>query len=96
MKSDKRLKSISEKIQKLIKKYNEAIDTNRNLLIENESLRKEIDDLKKINFEMGKKVEVSKIAGQLSESGNGNEELKKKVDKYIREIDVVIKGLKEL
>lgn len=62
---------------------------------ENKLLKEENEALKKINFEQKKQIEIADIANQLSDEDKNSDKIKRKLDKYIREVDAVINVLKK-
>lgn len=63
---------------------------------ENRTLNMTIDLLKKEKQDLVEKLDVAHVAGQLQVDEANTELLKKQLDKYIREVDSVISGLKKM
>ena len=84
-----RIKKLKELQRKTAKQCIDEQAKNKLLIEENEAL-------KKINFEQKKQIEIASIANQLSGEEPNSDKIKRKLDKYIREVDAVINALKEM
>ncbi|MBX2844643.1 MAG: hypothetical protein KTR13_00400 [Saprospiraceae bacterium] len=96
MELEKRLITIKEKLQQVLQQYELIRERHEMLHQENIQLKEELNGLKKTNFEISKKIEIAEMANQLLSEDENSDVLKTKVDKYIREIDAVIKALKQM
>jgi len=96
MKLEQRLVAIKKKLEQLKAGYDAMKDDRQTALDENIILKQELEALKTTNFELTKKIEIAEMAGQLQDEEAGSDELKLKLDKYIREVDAVVKALKKM
>ena len=96
MELEERLQLILLRIKKL-KSLQESFENELDSLQQkNKQLAEENEALKKINFEQKKQIEIATIANQLSDEESPSDEIKRKLDKYIREVDAVIAALKQM
>ena len=96
MELEERLQLILLRIKKL-KSLQEGFEKELDSLQQkNKQLAEENEALKKINFEQKKQIEIATIANQLSDEESPSDEIKRKLDKYIREVDAVIAALKQM
>lgn len=96
MNLEQRLQAIKQKLEKISVGYTTVKAEQETALAENISLKQELEALKTTNFELTKKIEIAEMADQLLNEDGGNDELRAKLDKYIREVDAVVKALKKL
>ena len=96
MELEERLQLILLRIKKL-KSLQDGFENELDSLQQkNKQLAEENEALKKINFEQKKQIEIATIANQLSDEESPSDEIKRKLDKYIREVDAVIAALKQM
>lgn len=94
MELKERLQYILLRIKKLQNVIQEQQTELARLRDENNELINQRNALKKTNFEQNKKIEIANIANQLSDEKS--DATKRKLDKYIREVDAVITALKKM
>lgn len=88
----KKLAEITEKAEYLNKKSQELIDTNKSLREKVKSLEADLAAREEELDEVRTQYDVLKLARNMEGEENENaEELKKKINEYIREIDQVLK-----
>lgn len=95
MTSEERLQLILLRLKQLNSSFETTKVELQKVLTENKLLKKENQALKKTNFELEKRIDVANIANQVLE-GTDKEDVQKKVDKYIREVDSIISILKKI
>ena len=81
-----KISKLEQQIQKLIHLHQQSLDENKQLSATNKALTEKTTYQNKLIAELEEKYKAVKLA-QSIKSGGGNEELKLKIDNYIKEID---------
>lgn len=95
MTSEERLQLILLRLKQLNSSFKAVKAELEEVMVENKQLKNENHALKKTNFDLEKRIDIANIANQILE-GTGKEEVRKKIDKYIREVDGIISTLKKI
>ena len=85
-----KINEITVKVQNLISFHRQLKDENIKLLVINKELAKTLEEQKNIFKNLGKKNKMLTLAKSISKSENNSNELKSKINEYIREIDKCI------
>lgn len=89
-----RLSKIYHEVQKLKAEHSRLLTDNTSLKSENEELKKEVQTLKE-SIEEIKQKNLNLQAGEAINSRDiDNEEIKAKIDKYVKDIDKCLENLK--
>jgi len=91
-----RLQKILSKIHRISAQLSKQKVLIHNLEEENSLLKSKLDELKTTNFELKKKFDIANMANQFHAETQDTIKLKRKLDKYIKEVDQVIEALKQL
>lgn len=87
---------VNDRVGFLIQEYHRQTEEMQEVREENIKLKQEISDLKEELKNFQNQEKISKIATSVAFGGQGdNEELKRKIDEYIKEIDKCIAHLSE-
>jgi len=89
-----RLHDIKNRIVALNTAFQRLSEKMQTVQDENNDLKEELDRLKKITFERKKQIEIAKMANQFQAETPDTTKLKRELDKYIREVDLVLDALK--
>ncbi|MGK7391872.1 MAG: hypothetical protein ACNS60_16095 [Candidatus Cyclobacteriaceae bacterium M2_1C_046] len=87
------LQSLERKIKILLGEFKSLKDEVSFLKIENQELKSVIKTKEEQINHFQNQIKISKIVDNINSEDNGNSELKKKIDTYIKEIDKCIAHL---
>lgn len=91
-----RLKKILDKINQITAQLKQQKDLIHNLEEENTNLKTKLDELKTNNFELKKQFDIANMANQFHAETQDSTKLKRKLDRYIKEVEQVIEALKHI
>lgn len=87
------IQSLERKIKILLGEFKSLKDEISFLRVENQELKSVIKNKEEQIHHFQNQIKISKIVDNINSEENGNSELKKKIDTYIKEIDKCIAHL---
>ncbi len=91
-----RLEKIIARIQQISLQLERQKNLIHNLEEENRALKEKLDELKTANFTLKKQFDIANMANQFHAESQDATKLKRQIDRYIKEVDVVIEALKHI